>query len=808
MDGRDEPPIGGVQVHSAAEPSVATILHDWASMRNLALLLLMLYRAGCAPTVADPAGGAEGETSASLSAGGTFGSAGGTFGYYSSGDSLAEHQNHVNIKHIGGGPGEGVSVAAQLAALRGSGKKALISIAPMLFSSEGVQFSPTWVADWGAFADAIINAGQADMIRAISIADEPDVTAAIAGVSQDVVKQNLETVAVLVKAKFPNAKTFVVYATHFKEPGVRLAQNIDWNSFDCYGPFESCFGSGYSIPQLVSIFKSKLAPTQEILLFPDATLFFYDFTGRRAVEGELHYRAKEYAGLALSDPRIVGMIPFLWKWADYDKLADPVKYIASTPGLRRIWDRIGRYIVSGDLSTPGRSGTVTVPAVCASAQPDCAVQVQWSTSGVSDAAVWRRPYGATGPEVVMCAGVSGSCSSPVPYGRYLLELRASRTDPQADLLETTVVEVRSSTGMTSGQITHAPSACAQGDTNQCRLYLSANVQNNRGAGIWIRTPLLSAPVNMCGANIVCHVAVGAVLASSFQVQFELRESATDPSSRLLDSRAVVFNPPPPPPPAQRLGYIDTNNVFWVKEGALSNTWVRLHSDVSRAAIAGDRIGILTTGGQYFVKEGALDAAWVQEQTGVAQIALSGTRIGYVDTAGNAFVKEGHLWANWIASGTGVTQLLMSPSRVGVLDSTGSLFVKEGALANSFVRVYSGAARAAVTDTRVGVVDAAGTYFVKEGEIWNNWVSVVTGATHIALTDNRVGYVGSGSSGYVKEGQLWTSWVHEYTPVSVIDLSADRIGVLTATGQFLVKQGGLDASWAPLAVGATQMVLPR
>jgi hypothetical protein len=89
----------------------------------------------------------------------------------------------------------------------------------------------------------------------------------------------------------------------------------------------------------------------------------------------------------------------------------------------------------------------------------------------------------------------------------------------------------------------------------------------------------------------------------------------------------------------RIGYIDTSNNFYAKQG-LSGGWVLEGNNVNQAALSGQLIGKLQSG-TYTVLQGALTASnWITEDGLITQIALwSPNYLNFVQSKGNVLPKE-------------------------------------------------------------------------------------------------------------------------------------------------------------------------
>jgi len=131
--------------------------------------------------------------------------------------------------------------------------------------------------------------------------------------------------------------------------------------------------------------------------------------------------------------------------------------------------------------------------------------------------------------------------------------------------------------------------------------------------------------------------------------------------------------------------------FFVKQGALGGTPTTVATNAKSIALGAGWIGYIDTNNRAWVKEGINDS-WVWMQDNVSSLALGGAgadrRIGIIQN-GVARVKEDSLYNTWVDEWTGVSKLTLNSGRIGVLTTSGLAKVKEGGLSDVWVDVYSG-----------------------------------------------------------------------------------------------------------------------
>jgi hypothetical protein len=255
------------------------------------------------------------------------------------------------------------------------------------------------------------------------------------------------------------------------------------------------------------------------------------------------------------------------------------------------------------------------------------------------------------------------------------------------------------------------------------------------------------------------------------------------------------NTPPPPTPA-RIGVLDTNRTFSIKEGAVTNTWMNLTTG-DKIQLSPNRVGVLQ-GDVLSVKQGALTSFWTQETDGVTDFRVTDNRIAVLKGS-NLYIKEGALDStNWVLLATGVSSFDMSPNRIAIVQG-GQVSVKEGAITANWLPLTNNVNLVKVTDNRVAVLQGT-TLSAKEGSLTGGWLTLVYGADTFDLSPNRVAIIASGNLS-VKEGALTSGWTYLTNGASAVQLTDSRVGVLQGSA-VSVKEGALNGSWAQLTTGGS------
>jgi hypothetical protein len=122
----------------------------------------------------------------------------------------------------------------------------------------------------------------------------------------------LDAAAAKIKQSFPNVPIMFVEAVPTLST-MQAPYNVDWIGFDCYGPWTNCQSS--TIPAYLATLKTRLWPHQKIMLVPWASLERHEDDETPATPAEVNQlldAADRYVELALSDPRIVALAPWVF----------------------------------------------------------------------------------------------------------------------------------------------------------------------------------------------------------------------------------------------------------------------------------------------------------------------------------------------------------------------------------------------------------------------------------------------------------------------------------------------------------------
>jgi F5/8 type C domain len=238
------------------------------------------------------------------------------FGYWGSsfrsppGDQTPDVASHSNLTFIHDAAWldtGAVAVSRDLSRLQTAanhGVKAVLVLRGLFFDTTG-QLLPNYQARWNTYATAV--APQKAHIAAFYPIDEPDSTAQM--------RNWLGTVNAAISAKFPNIPIAVIFNHAQVRPNLIIPAGFDWIGFDCYGDWNNC--AGHSIPWYLSTLKSKLTTGQKLFLVPDVAI---DHPKPAVADPPplkeqliIVNRLDRYYALALNEPRVIGLVPFMWQ---------------------------------------------------------------------------------------------------------------------------------------------------------------------------------------------------------------------------------------------------------------------------------------------------------------------------------------------------------------------------------------------------------------------------------------------------------------------------------------------------------------
>lgn len=283
------------------------------------------------------------------------------FGYY--GDafswltpSTSEVLGHVNLSWVSSGMADLSNLLQALEYAQQAGLKVALAVPQDLFFRDDLVLANRYLEKWALFAEQI--RPYIDQIAFIYPIDEPYSQAKVAGINPGVMKRRLELVGSVIKATFPDkplafsfsAIDFDIQDSAFASLANPIPVGYDWFGFDCYGSWESCgeplYRSVHPIPWYINQIKARLSPSQRVFLFPDAFVQQSNpvDAGIDEIAGSKRLRlAEKYVQLALSEPAVVGVFPFLYQ-DDYVEGSVRFLGVRHWPMLKLKYEVIGKAI--------------------------------------------------------------------------------------------------------------------------------------------------------------------------------------------------------------------------------------------------------------------------------------------------------------------------------------------------------------------------------------------------------------------------------------------------------------------------------
>jgi hypothetical protein len=189
---------------------------------------------------------------------------------------------------------------------------------------------PVWcqktLADWVTVMQA-----QRDLVDVVLIADEVDcnsddgtirfpnwtpASCQRAAAKLTVLHQTIKTWLPWVQTWTNHTSAWVYYYVVARDQRVPVSRYgvstapSDLVSFDCYQPFDRCFGRT-SVSQLAEVWLQALRPEQSIALLPRA--FLGPYLGWNPAVPELATMADQYWQYAQQQPRVTAIVPFIYR---------------------------------------------------------------------------------------------------------------------------------------------------------------------------------------------------------------------------------------------------------------------------------------------------------------------------------------------------------------------------------------------------------------------------------------------------------------------------------------------------------------
>lgn len=180
---------------------------------------------------------------------------------------------------------------------------------------------PNYAERWGRLADAVRS--RIDKVGAFYLMDEPQWRGAT--------PEELETVARTIKQTFPGVPVMMVEAGPQVSPTLKVPAAVDWVGFDWYcEPFSK-------VEKTLATLSSRIQPQQSLFLtMESAPLEACGGAKGHATDADIAALQYEYLRLAVSNPRVIGLLAFGF-WTSGD---GPAQLPLTVRAHEYIWSQI------------------------------------------------------------------------------------------------------------------------------------------------------------------------------------------------------------------------------------------------------------------------------------------------------------------------------------------------------------------------------------------------------------------------------------------------------------------------------------
>lgn len=243
---------------------------------------------------------------------------------------------------------------AVLAAVSNGQKIMLVTSAVFFDANKNLLPANQYQQNWNAVLSTLgVNAGD---VAALYPMDEPYVSLTDAtSIAQR--KSDVETAISVMKQSMPSTPVAVIFdASTVANPSeYPIPAGYDWIGFDCYQNWYDCpVGGGESIPLMMSSLRARLTPTQKLIVIPDAMLVNGSTLNQQTLDS-LRDRIDRYYSYAASDPKVIGLFPFVYQsgisWTGASQI----------PQALNRYQKIGKMIVDASIYLPWSSASTNNP---------------------------------------------------------------------------------------------------------------------------------------------------------------------------------------------------------------------------------------------------------------------------------------------------------------------------------------------------------------------------------------------------------------------------------------------------------------
>ena len=214
-------------------------------------------------------------------------------------------------------------IVARISAARDAGVKAVLSVQPHVFD-RNFRKKPDYMASLAALQQRLLYEDLIDTVAMIYPVDEPLSHAASSNAtSRRQMHADLAEINEAIAALFPGKPVGVIlhYSEIFRD-SFSIPEGYDWIGFDCYYSLWDC--DGKPMTAYYSRLLDYMNPEQRLMAVPETWVRHRDFERRNLESRSMYEERKQrmvanlqkrllhHYEIALSDPRFVAFIPFLW----------------------------------------------------------------------------------------------------------------------------------------------------------------------------------------------------------------------------------------------------------------------------------------------------------------------------------------------------------------------------------------------------------------------------------------------------------------------------------------------------------------
>ena len=326
--------------------------------------------------------------------------------------------DHTNVWWIYANSPAGVNLA-QIQTGAACGHRSILAGLQQMFFTDGFTLKPDPEGTAAALRARLDP--QLSNIVALFTFDEPFIQVAPSDKAR--LKADIERMHAALKRQFPGVPLALNFSAPELVPGhpaqmPGIPADTDWVGFDCYldaGSYGSC--ASRSIPEHLAALKARMSPGQRLFLVPPAFVTRQDPAATAQGDCGSHRLASEQVGaleafvdaytqLALSEPLVIGVFPYVW--ASY---CDGGRWYTAARELPTVLSRFqaqGAAIISRPsmyVDAPGNGATVSGTFAIGGWAID---QRAFSGTGVDAIDVWAYPNTGAAPLYVGPAQLGGN----------------------------------------------------------------------------------------------------------------------------------------------------------------------------------------------------------------------------------------------------------------------------------------------------------------------------------------------------------------------------------------------------------------